>query len=147
MRLSPLPLIALVMSSMLPISGCGTTGQHAPSAVAGRSEVLYLSNRDGDYEIYLQNLTTGVLTKLTDNDVTEFGLAWSPDGTTIAFGRWIDDNRDLYTMRADGSDVTRLTEPGSQASSPDCPVMPSPDVVHPLLRISRSSGCWTAATN
>ena len=35
--------------------------------------------------------------------------ALSPDGTTIIFSRILGDNRDLFTMNADGSDVQQLT--------------------------------------
>jgi WD40 repeat protein len=41
-------------------------------------------------EIYLFDLTDGTLTPLTDNHLTESGVAWSPDGARLAFN--YDDN-------------------------------------------------------
>ena len=74
-------------------------------------------------EIFLASAVTGRTTNLTRNEVDDEDPAWSPDGTTIAFRSRRDGNEELYTMRADGSDVRRLTrtpEPESQpAWSPD----------------------------
>lgn len=38
-----------------------------------------------------------------------FGGQWSPDGTRLLFKRIADDNVELYTMLADGTDVVRVT--------------------------------------
>jgi Tol biopolymer transport system component len=51
---------------------------------------------------------TGVK-QLTKNGVTDFGPAWSPDGTQITFTRYEDDY-EIHKMRADGTDQTRLTD-------------------------------------
>jgi Tol biopolymer transport system component len=89
------------------------------------TKIAFDSDRDGDREIYVKDLATGKVKKLTDNTDPRFpGLqadqspAWSPDGTRIAFSS----NRDtldelngeayaerIYVMKADGSEVTRLT--------------------------------------
>ena len=48
------------------------------------------------------------MTRLTSGPDAE--EAWSPDGTHIAFSSSReDDNVDIYTMRSDGTDITRLT--------------------------------------
>lgn len=108
-----MPLALLLLAS-----GCTTAERATGVAEPDLGEVLHLSNRDGDYEIYLHDLTGGTSTKLTDNDITDYGLAWSPDGSTIAFGRWIDGRRDIYTMNADGSGVNRLTDHEAHDTAP-----------------------------
>jgi TolB protein len=43
-------------------------------------------------------------TRLTTDPAREFGAAWSPDGTKIAFLRSLPAERDVYILNADGSD-------------------------------------------
>ncbi len=46
--------------------------------------------------------------------------SWSPDGAWIVFSLTQGDDADLYAVRPDGTELTRLTDsPGSQDSSPD----------------------------
>lgn len=49
------------------------------------------------------------LTRLTNHPARDFGPAWSPDGTRIAFASERDGNLEIYVMNADGSGATRLT--------------------------------------
>jgi hypothetical protein len=75
----------------------------------------------GDTNIWLLNLDGTLLTKLTDDPETlidDETPCWSPDGSKIAFSR----NGDIYTINADGSNMTPLTEGGyfqQPAWSPD----------------------------
>jgi Tol biopolymer transport system component len=67
--------------------------------------------RDYDWEIYIMNADGTNQTRLThyssDPDPYSFveDLAWSPDGTRIAFVY----SSDIYVMNADGSNQTNLT--------------------------------------
>jgi dipeptidyl aminopeptidase/acylaminoacyl peptidase len=56
-------------------------------------------------------------TPLTNNmDVS--GPEWSPDGTKIAFSAWRDGISDIYTMNADGSNLTNITNSPTEESEP-----------------------------
>jgi Tol biopolymer transport system component len=65
-------------------------------------------------------------TNISDGPENDYDPAWSPDGARIAFSsyRFHDNedaasNQDIYTMNADGSDVTRLTDNPYDVTAPD----------------------------
>ena len=62
-----------------------------------------------DSEIYILELGTLTLTQLTDNNVYDAHVAWSPDGQYLSFES-DRDPRGFYVMRPDGSQVVRLTK-------------------------------------
>ncbi|HEV8419868.1 MAG TPA: DPP IV N-terminal domain-containing protein [Actinomycetota bacterium] len=62
-----------------------------------------------NFDIFLANTDGTGEARLTETAVPEGAPTWSPDGTRIAFVR----AGDIYTMAADGSDVRRLTDSGS----------------------------------
>jgi TolB protein len=76
-------------------------------AVSG-SQIAFMSNRDGSWEIYLMNLDGSGLKRLTNNAANDGLPTWSPNGKTIAFvsnqgGAWA-----VWAMNADGSNTRRL---------------------------------------
>jgi Tol biopolymer transport system component len=94
----------------------------------GRS-VAFVSDRAGQADLWLLDLPTRKLRKLTGGDPRgpggNFRPAWSPDGRWIAFSSERDSPKGthgLYTavfvMRPDGTEVRRLTDPQTIAGSP-----------------------------
>lgn len=88
----------------------------APVADAGTSScpgctgtIAFVSDRDGNKEIYTINADGTNLTRLTNNTANDDDPTWSPDGQRIAFSSSRDGNDELYVMNADGSNVTQLT--------------------------------------
>jgi Tol biopolymer transport system component len=82
------------------------------------SKIVFVSWRDGGWEIYVMNADGSNPTKLTESIASDGYPAWSPDGSKIAFTSERDDRRDIYIMNADGSNVTRLTNDSIIKSSP-----------------------------
>ena len=75
------------------------------------SKIAFTSTRDLNEEIYVMNAEDGSdQIRLTNNNVIDRFLNWSPDGTKIAFTSTRDGNFEIYVMNAeDGSDQIRLT--------------------------------------
>ena len=92
-------------------------------AVTWSSMLAFVSDRDGNSEIYLANADGTSVRRLTNYAGADVQPAWSPDGKRIAF---VSDRGglgpDIYIMDADGSNVVRRTEGGLNSApswSPD----------------------------
>ena len=73
------------------------TGSSASANAAAR--ILFSSDRDGDYDIYVMNADGSDVTRLTDNSASgEIVPRWSPDGRRIAFDSNHDGDWDIYVM-------------------------------------------------
>jgi TolB protein len=92
---------------------------------SARGRIAFVSERDGNSEIYVINADGSGLTNLTNNPAnepaegeTDGTFDWSPDGTSIVFTSDRDDgNPEIYVMDADGSDQARLTNTPDFAES------------------------------
>jgi Tol biopolymer transport system component len=73
-------------------------------------KIAFVSDRDGNPEIYAMNPDGSNQTRLTDNQDRDTRPSWSPDGNKIIFSTNRDGNLEIYTMNADGSNQTRLTD-------------------------------------
>jgi tricorn protease-like protein len=82
------------------------------ATTTSNGQMAFSSSRDGNYEIYAMNADDGSnMTRLTDNDASDFDPTWSPDGEKIAFASFRDGfrNEEIYIMNAEGSEQTKLT--------------------------------------
>lgn len=89
----------------------------------GHGRIVFVSSRDGNYEIYRMNADGTVPTRLTSTVYSETTPAISPDGRWIAFATGQTGANQLYLMDADGAGKTRLTNSAANdylpAFSPD----------------------------
>ena len=74
-----------------------------------QSKIAFVSNRDGNPEIYVMNADGTNLRRLTYNPAEDNYQDWSPDGKKIAFTSNRDGNSEIYVMNTDGSNQRRLT--------------------------------------
>ena len=92
----------------------------ASDSTAQRFEprIFFVSNRDGDWDIYSMDANGDNLAQLTDHPASDRLPACSPDGRRIAFisERGVTD--DLYVMDSDGSNVSRLTRDNFREGPP-----------------------------
>jgi Tol biopolymer transport system component len=73
------------------------------------SRVAFVSDRDGNFEIYTIDATGENLQRLTNNSAMDVFPSWSPDGNEIVFRSDRADNNEIYIMSANGSNLRRIT--------------------------------------
>ncbi|MFW6139613.1 MAG: TolB family protein [Spirochaetota bacterium] len=97
-----------ILTGVVLITGCAPGRQRVvltePAYNNTGDKIAFVSNQDGDTEIYVVNSDGTNLKKLTDNSSVDFSPTWSPDGDKIVFVSDRSGKFELYTMNADGSD-------------------------------------------
>lgn len=94
-----------------------TAGDDAPQWSPDATKIAFHSNRTGNFQIYTMNADGSNVTRLTNSAANDVEPDWSPDGSKIAF---MSDrahpgdcnyvgNCEIFTMNADGTNVTQLT--------------------------------------
>jgi TolB protein len=94
-----------------------TTHEHdtGPAASPDGSQVAFMSNRDGNWEVYLVDTHTSEgqgVRRLTQNPARDGMPTWSPDGKWLAFVSDRDGGWAVWAMRPDGSDQQKLFDLG-----------------------------------
>ncbi|MCL7453609.1 MAG: hypothetical protein M8467_11250 [Anaerolineae bacterium] len=81
-----------------------------PSWSPDGSQIAFVSDRGGNPDIWVTGIGGGDPVNLTQHEAKDHSPAWSHDGEWIAFASLRDALYwELYVMRADGSEVQRLT--------------------------------------
>ena len=56
------------------------------AAVEAQAQIAFVSDRNGNLEIYVMNTDGGKQRRLTNNRHDDYSPSWSPDGKRIVFG-------------------------------------------------------------
>ena len=73
-------------------------------------EIAFTKRRDGNFDVWVLDVSTLDLRRLTYASEYDGFPHWSPDGSMITFASERDGNREIYVVNADGSgSPTRLT--------------------------------------
>ena len=68
-------------------------------------------------DIWTLSVKDGALTQITDDPLSEYDPAWSPDGKTIAYGKY---RRNIWLVTAEGEKPRKIIDDGRHVSwSPD----------------------------
>ncbi|HSL30822.1 MAG TPA: hypothetical protein VK900_16595 [Anaerolineales bacterium] len=91
-----------------------------PSASPDGEKIAFSSNRGGFWDLYLLDLSSGDVARLTNTPEYEGAPTWSPDGLFMAFEAYEDDNLNIIVGSADDplSEPIRLTAAPSSDHSP-----------------------------
>ena len=97
-------------------------------AIDAQAQIAFVSNRDGNPEIYVMDADGGNLRRLTNNPARDYAPSWSSDGKRIAFISDRDGHArrripgwfafEIYVMDADGGNQQNLTNHPSDDRSP-----------------------------
>ena len=90
----------------------------SPTPVLATEKILFVSNRDGNSEIYTISPSGTGLSRVTTNASDDLYPAWSADGSKTAFTSTRDGSWEIYSMNPDGSSETRLTFNAPQDQQP-----------------------------
>jgi Tol biopolymer transport system component len=105
-------IIAMHADGTHPLQVVAGSTETNPEASLNGQQVAFMSQRDGNWEVYVVNLDGSNLRRLTRNPANDGLPTWSPDGRHLAFatdrdGRWA-----VWVMRPDGSEQRRLFDIG-----------------------------------
>lgn len=109
-----LPPTATLIPSPVPSVTPSLTPTTPPTSTPAVDEVVFQSNRDGDFEIFIMHADGSNQQPLTANNAADEYPRVSPDGSRIVFESERDGNPEIYVMDRDGGNQTRLTfDPGN----------------------------------
>ena len=91
--------------------------QDARPAWGRTGRIAFESDRVADYDVWLMEDNGTGLKQLTDTNVYDGAPAWSKDGSDLAFESARGGQRRIWTMAADGSDETMVTEDNGSSPS------------------------------
>lgn len=116
--------VSPVLWTMLLLIGDMLLGISVAAQTPGVGTISFVSNRDGNFDIYLMDIDGGNLINLTNHPIDDVSPTWSPDGRFFAFVSYLEDlNSEIYVMNVKTKKRRRLTNhPGldrDPAWSPD----------------------------
>ena len=88
--------------------GMNTDPDFSPTGTS----IVFVSDRDGDEDLYLYDMTTKEIRRLTNNAAQDFAPSFAPDGKEVAFVSNIDNpyKWEIYSINVENGRMRRLTD-------------------------------------
>ncbi|WP_152996203.1 TolB family protein [Pseudoalteromonas sp. H105] len=86
----------------------------SPKVSPDGTQIVFVSNRDGNQEIYTMNIDGSQQKRITFNETDDWGPIWSDDGSKILFTSDSIDSLVVYKVNKDGSSKEKIINNGSQ---------------------------------
>jgi TolB protein len=105
----PLPLTRLTY---------GPWDDITPAISPDGQTVAFASNRNGYWDLYLLNLGSGVVDRLTDTLAYEAAPSWSPDGEWLVYEAYVDENLEIriQSVTTPGDPILLTNNPAADHS-------------------------------
>jgi len=126
-------IAAMIVVAGLLVAPAVAIGDHLLELISGKSargdvqtpawspdgrKLAFVSERDGNAEIYVMNADGSGQENLTRQPASDSHPSWSPNGQKLAFVSRRDTNSEIYVMNADGSGLRKLTRTPSYDRDP-----------------------------
>jgi Tol biopolymer transport system component len=85
------------------------SGLYQGTSASSLPKIVFISDRDGNSEVYISNLDGSNAINLTNNPANDLGASWLPDGSKISFASDRTGNLDIFTINADGTNLVNVT--------------------------------------
>lgn len=92
----------------------GSTPRLSPDG----TKIAFTSTINDNTDIYILDIASGLINRITDAQERDAAPSWSPDGQKLTFESFRDGNLEIYIVNADGSNPTRLTNDPAGDSNP-----------------------------
>jgi len=90
-----------------------------PALSPDGKRVAFASNRDGYWDLYILEISSGEVTRITNTETYEASPSWSPDGQWLAFEMYTDENLDIAILSLTDGDqepINLTLDPSSDHS-------------------------------
>lgn len=108
--------VAAAAATAAALTACEPLQKTIDMANASRHRVLFVTDRDGNAEIYTANAQGTDLRRLTHESLDDRKPCWTSLHARVAFVR----GGELFSMFADGTDVKQLTAGRGRVDEPAC---------------------------
>jgi len=90
----------------------GANHHDAPAWSPNGDKIVYVARVDNAFDLYLYNIRSGQISKLTEIYGRNESPSWSPDGRHILFTSNVSGRNQIHAIDVDGRNFRKLTSMG-----------------------------------